>query len=106
MPLMSNIYLLPDFENLERYRMCGSRITCASNNGRKSVRRPFGRNGFNLEKHIYKKKMPTRGVKARLSPINMKHDSQPQSLHLMTKGISISVMMNSINIHIIRCFFD
>ena len=42
------------FDNLERYRMCGSRITCASNNGRKSVRRPFGRNGFNLERQIYK----------------------------------------------------
>ena len=52
------------------------------------------------------KKIPTRGVKARLSPINMKHDSRPQSLHLMTKGISISVMMNSINVHIIRCSFD
>ena len=50
--------------------------------------------------------MPTRGVKVRLSPINVKHDSQPQSLHLMTKGISISVMMNSINVHIIRIAFE
>lgn len=50
--------------------------------------------------------MPTGGVKARLSPINVKHDSQPQSLHLMTKGISISVMMSSINVHIIRIAFE
>ena len=41
-------------------------------------------------------------MKVRLSPINMKYDSQPQSLHLMTKGISISVMINSINSHIIK----
>ena len=86
--------------------MCSCRITCVYSNSRKSVRQPFGRNGFNLEKHIYKKKILTRGVKVRLSPINMKHDSQPQSLHLMIKGISISVMINSTNIHIIRCSFD
>ena len=42
------------FDNLERYRMCSYRITCIYSNGRKSVRRPFGRNGFNLEKQIYK----------------------------------------------------
>ena len=50
--------------------------------------------------------MPTRGVKARLSPINVKHDSQPQSLHFMTKGISTSVIMRSINIHILRIAFE
>ena len=50
--------------------------------------------------------MPTRGVKVRLSPINVKYDSQPQSLHFMTKGISTSVIMNSINIHIIRIAFE
>ena len=50
--------------------------------------------------------MPTRGVKVRLSPINVKHDSQPQSLYFMTKGISTSVIMNSINIHIIRIAFE
>lgn len=50
--------------------------------------------------------MPTRGAKVRLSPINVKHDSQPQSLHFMTKGISISVIMNSINIDIIRIAFE
>ena len=50
--------------------------------------------------------MPTGGVKARLSPINVKHDSHPQSLHLMTKGIRISVMMSSINVHIIRIAFE
>ena len=42
------------FDNLERYRMCSCRITCVYSNGRKSVRQPFGRNGFNLEKQIYK----------------------------------------------------
>ena len=44
------------FDNLERYRMCSCRITCVYSNSRKLVRQPFGRNGFNLEKHIYKKR--------------------------------------------------
>jgi|GEM_PF-1175419 len=44
------------FDNLERYRMCSCRITCVYSNSRKSVRQPFGRNGFNLEKHVYKKR--------------------------------------------------
>ena len=57
-------------------------------------------------KGIFINKDANRGVKVRLSPINVKHDSQPQSLHFMTKGIRISVIMNSINIHIIRIAFE
>lgn len=45
-------------------------------------------------------------MEARLSPINVKHDSQPQSLHFMTKGMDTSAMMRSTDVHIIGIAFE
>lgn len=45
------------------------------------------------------------GVNSMQHPIYMKHENQPQSLRLTKKGMVMSVMMSSINIHIGVVFF-